>query len=177
MLPLLRPFLVEHDELVGVLHRELAQQNLVDQREDGRVCPDSQRQRQDGHGGKQRAPAQAAQCIPQVGKDLRHRAIGRIRRPKGLLDAAEHLGARVWRCQFLQLNRMNASRATRHIRTEAKPNSGVVLWLKETVRLLRLVLMAVGEDQKDRTARYGQRGGYDVTDSTGSSRSPMRFLP
>ena len=81
------PFLVEHDELVGVLHRELAKQNLVDQREDGRVCPDSQRQRQDGHGGKQRAPAQAAQCIPQVGKDLSHRAIGRNRRPKGLLKS------------------------------------------------------------------------------------------
>jgi hypothetical protein len=36
----------------------------------------------------------------------------------------------------------------------------------ETVRLLRVILMAVGEDHKDRAFRYRQSGGHDVIDST-----------
>jgi hypothetical protein len=53
-----RTLLIEHHELFGVLHRQLAQQDLIDQREDRRVRADAQRQREDGHDRKERAAKQ-----------------------------------------------------------------------------------------------------------------------
>ena len=45
---------------VRIADRELAEEDLIDQREDGGVGADSQCQRQDGHRGEQGIPAQAA---------------------------------------------------------------------------------------------------------------------
>lgn len=54
------PLLIKHDQLVRALDRQLAQQNLVDQREDGRVRPNSERQRQDGDNREQGTAEQSA---------------------------------------------------------------------------------------------------------------------
>ena len=64
--------LEEHDQLIGSLDRELAQQNLIDQREDSRVGADSKRERQNGNRGEKRAPAQPAKCIAQIGPGSAH---------------------------------------------------------------------------------------------------------
>ena len=60
--------LIEHDQLIGTSHRQLAQQHLVDQREDRGVGPDPQGERQDRHSREQRAAAQAANRKAEVGK-------------------------------------------------------------------------------------------------------------
>ena len=67
-----RAVLVEHDQLFGSRDRQLPQQDLVDQREDRRIGPDAERQRQDRHGGKQRTPPQSADRKTEVGRDGGH---------------------------------------------------------------------------------------------------------
>ena len=67
-----RPLLVEHHQALGIAHRELAQQDLVDQREDRGVGADAERQRQDGDGGEERAAAEAAQRQAEVVRRKRH---------------------------------------------------------------------------------------------------------
>jgi hypothetical protein len=42
--PAVRSLLVEHDELVGILDRELAEEQLIEQREDGGIGPDAERE-------------------------------------------------------------------------------------------------------------------------------------
>ena len=81
LLPLWAPLLIEHHQLVGRLHRQLAQQDLIDQREDRGVGADPQRQRQDRDGREQRAAAKAAQGEPEVGEDGSHWLLGRCDRP------------------------------------------------------------------------------------------------
>ena len=53
-------------ELLGMLHRQLAQHQRVDQAEDGRIGPDAQGQRQKGNGRKSRTPPHAAERIAYV---------------------------------------------------------------------------------------------------------------
>ena len=55
-----RPLLVEHHQLIGVGHRQLAQQDLVDQREDRGIRADAERQRQDRDDREQRAAPEPA---------------------------------------------------------------------------------------------------------------------
>ena len=55
-----RARLIQHHQLVRVLHRQLAQQDLVDQREDRGVRADAERERQDRDDRKQRAAKEAA---------------------------------------------------------------------------------------------------------------------
>ena len=67
LLPLCVPRWNSITSSFGVLHRQLPQQDLVDQREDGGVGADAQRQRQDRDGRKQRAAAQAADGKAEIG--------------------------------------------------------------------------------------------------------------
>ncbi len=54
------PFLVKHHQLFRRGHRELAQDDLVDQGENRRIRPDPERKRQDRDDGEERAAEQAA---------------------------------------------------------------------------------------------------------------------
>ena len=67
-----RARLVEHHQLVRVLDRQLAEQDLVDQREDRGVGADAKRERQDRHDREQRAAEQAADGELQVVRGQRH---------------------------------------------------------------------------------------------------------
>ena len=73
LLPLLDALLVEHDQLIGSSDRQLSQQHLVDEREDGGVCADPERQGQDRHNREQRASAKPTHREPKVGKQSVHR--------------------------------------------------------------------------------------------------------
>ena len=53
--------LVQHDQLFGMLDWQLAEQDLVDQREDGRVGPDAERQREDRNRREERTAPQSAE--------------------------------------------------------------------------------------------------------------------
>src|ERR1700733_16161133 len=57
-------------ELLGRLHRQRAQHDLIDQREDGGGCADTQRQRQ--HGGQRKAwcAAKLPQSVTNILHDL-----------------------------------------------------------------------------------------------------------
>jgi hypothetical protein len=59
-------FPVKLDEAVGLAHRQLAQQDLIDQRDDGRVAADAEGEREHGGGGEGRAAPQHAQGIAHV---------------------------------------------------------------------------------------------------------------
>src|SRR6185436_4685894 len=61
-----RALLVEHHQLLGRFHRQLAQQDLIDQREDGGVGADAQREREDGDNREQRAAKQPTDCKSEV---------------------------------------------------------------------------------------------------------------
>ena len=75
--------LIEHHQLVGVLHRQLPQQDLVDQRENRGVGADAKGQREDGDGGEQRIAAQAADREFQIGEEVAHGVLGRENRRGG----------------------------------------------------------------------------------------------
>jgi hypothetical protein len=75
--PVVVAFLVEHDQLVGLLDRQLSQQHLVDERENGRVGADAKSQGQDRHQREQRAAAQPADREPEIGQNGSHRGIRR----------------------------------------------------------------------------------------------------
>ena len=49
---LARTFLYQCDELIGALNRQLAQHDGIDQAEDGGICADAERQRDNHHGCK-----------------------------------------------------------------------------------------------------------------------------
>jgi hypothetical protein len=54
-------------------HRQGFENQGIDQTEDCGIGPNSQRQREDRHGGKSRTPANGAQCIAKVLQDgIRH---------------------------------------------------------------------------------------------------------
>ena len=72
--------LVQHHQLVRSRHRQLAQQNLIDQREDRGVGADAQCQRQDRHNGEQRAAEEPAHGKPDVVEGQGH--IGHVGRPR-----------------------------------------------------------------------------------------------
>ena len=55
-----RTRLIQHHQFVRVLHRQPAQQDLVDQREDRGVRPDAEREREDRDDREQRASKEAA---------------------------------------------------------------------------------------------------------------------
>ena len=76
-----RPLLVEHHQALGVAHRQLAQQDLVDQREDRGVGADAEGQREDRDRGEERAAAEAAQRQAEVVGRKGHRRLRR--RPAG----------------------------------------------------------------------------------------------
>ncbi len=63
----LRPRRPQVDEPIGILHRQLLEQDLVEQREDGGVRPDPERERQHGHGGDERRLGERARGELQVG--------------------------------------------------------------------------------------------------------------
>ena len=67
-----RAALVEHDQLLGRRDRQLAQQNLVDQREDGRIGTDAEGERQNRHRRKQWTAAKSPDCQAQVGQRAGH---------------------------------------------------------------------------------------------------------
>ena len=64
--------IADDDELVGRRHRERPEQQRVDQREDGGVGPDADRQREDHHQGQPEVVAQGAdgvhRVLPQLGE-------------------------------------------------------------------------------------------------------------
>jgi hypothetical protein len=64
--------LVQHDELLGVLHRQQPQHQLIHQGEDGGVGADPQCQGKNRHGGEERTPADRAQGKSQVPDEAGH---------------------------------------------------------------------------------------------------------
>ncbi len=56
----------DEDELLGLLDRQHAQQNGIDEAEDGCVRADAQRERQDRDGGESRRGAQRAHGVAQI---------------------------------------------------------------------------------------------------------------
>ena len=82
-----RALLVEHHQLVGGVNGQLAQQELVDQREDRGVGADAERQGEDGDGGKQRAAAKAAERQAEVVQKGGHEHLTEFRAP-GLAGVA-----------------------------------------------------------------------------------------
>jgi hypothetical protein len=61
-----RTLLVQHAELVGRPDRQLAQQHLVDQREDRRVGANPGRERQNRHAGEEGVAAEATQGVYRI---------------------------------------------------------------------------------------------------------------
>ena len=87
--------LVQHHELVRGADGQLAQQNLVDQREDRGIGADAQGERQDRDNREERASAQTTEGQSEVGEDGGHRAIRRAQTPERLLrtrDFVRHRG-------------------------------------------------------------------------------------
>jgi hypothetical protein len=72
-----RALLVEHDELIRSSDRKLAQDHLIDQREDGRVRANTQRQRQDRDDGEQGASEQASDSEADVVERKGHQRLRR----------------------------------------------------------------------------------------------------
>ena len=72
--------LVQHDQLLGVPHRQIAQQQLVHQREDGGVGPNPQGQRENGYGGENRTLTKRA---PREAKILDERSHDRSEVARG----------------------------------------------------------------------------------------------
>ena len=68
---------VEEDELLGILHRQHAQQDFVHEREDGRVRADAEGDRHDRDEGEERVAGEAAEGIANVPKKMRHKMHGR----------------------------------------------------------------------------------------------------
>jgi hypothetical protein len=61
------------DEGLGVGHRQIMQQDGIHQREDGRVCADAERQRQQHGDGKARRLAKLAHRVRYILKQNPHR--------------------------------------------------------------------------------------------------------
>ena len=68
LLPVVRALLIQHDQLVGRRDRQLAQQDLVDQREDRGVGADAERQRENRDRREQGAAPKPAQREAQIGQ-------------------------------------------------------------------------------------------------------------
>jgi hypothetical protein len=64
--PALRTRAGEADQLLRVLHRDEAQQNLVRDGEHGTVRPDAKREREEGDDGEQRASPQIANGVKKI---------------------------------------------------------------------------------------------------------------
>ncbi len=54
------------DQLVGLPHGQGPEQDLVEERKDGRVGPDAEGQREDGDGGDERSPKEGPECQPDT---------------------------------------------------------------------------------------------------------------
>ena len=65
-------FAGEPDELVRVLDGEALQQELVDEREDGGVRADAERQREDRYRGEERRLQERAERVAEVLQDSGH---------------------------------------------------------------------------------------------------------
>ena len=61
------------DEGLGIGHRQVMEQDGVDQRKDGRVGADAKRERQQHGNGEPRRLAQLAECITQILQQNSHR--------------------------------------------------------------------------------------------------------
>ena len=81
----------EHRQPLGLLHRQGAQEQAVDDGEDRRVRADAERQRQHDHHGEAAVPDERPERIPDIPTDLIQ--TGTVTRGShtllGLLDAAE----------------------------------------------------------------------------------------
>jgi hypothetical protein len=66
------PALVEHNETVRVVDRQLAEYDLVHQSKDGRVCADPERQRKHSDGRKQRTAPQDADRVAKISQQAIH---------------------------------------------------------------------------------------------------------
>ena len=64
--------LIELDHALGAGQRRTAQQNGVDQAEDGRIGPNAEREGEDGDNGEADAFAHAAQGNPEIGEQAFH---------------------------------------------------------------------------------------------------------
>jgi len=84
-----RPLLVEHHQAIRLGDRQPAQQDLVDEREDGGVGADAKGERQDGDGGEERAAAQPAKSQPQISSGSGHASFDGSR-PATVALAAEN---------------------------------------------------------------------------------------
>ncbi|OLC48506.1 MAG: hypothetical protein AUH43_09380 [Acidobacteria bacterium 13_1_40CM_65_14] len=63
---------VEQDELLRILHRQQAQQHLVDESEDGSIRADAERDRHERDDREERRACQPAPRVLQVSKKMSH---------------------------------------------------------------------------------------------------------
>ena len=61
--------------LAGIAHGQRAQDQAVEDREQGRVRADAERERQHGDGRDARIPRALAEAIPQVPRELIHQKV------------------------------------------------------------------------------------------------------
>ena len=76
-------FLIQHHQLFGVYHRELTQQDLIDEGEDRRIGADSETERENRHDRKERTAQKAAHGEPDVVDWKRHAFVRRSGSRKG----------------------------------------------------------------------------------------------
>ena len=69
---MIRPRRAQDEELLRMRHGQIAQQDLVGQREDGRVGADAERECEDGHGGKARRLSEHADSEEQISPQRVH---------------------------------------------------------------------------------------------------------
>ena len=60
----------EHDELLRILYGETAKEHLVDQREDGGIRADAERNREHRHRGEEGGPRQPPPCIAEIPSEM-----------------------------------------------------------------------------------------------------------
>ena len=66
-------FVADADEGFGIGYRQVMEQDGIDQREDGRVGADAEREREQHGNGEPRRLAQLAECITQILLQNSHR--------------------------------------------------------------------------------------------------------
>jgi len=62
----------QQNELLGIPHRERAQQHLVQQREDSGICAYTEGHGDQGHGGEHGGCNERAERKAQIGKNVTH---------------------------------------------------------------------------------------------------------
>ena len=88
----------EQRETAGIAHGQRAQDEAVEDREQGRVRADAERERQHGDGREARIPGDLAEAVPQILCELVHQAVPAhscLRSSQRASDLSRSIGSRV----------------------------------------------------------------------------------